>query len=281
MIRAGVIGWPVAHSLSPRLHGFWLDKYKIHGRYDALPIAPDQFEQSVRTLVEGGIAGFNVTLPYKTRIADMMDEVSPRAQAIGAVNTVVVMENGGLLGDNTDAYGFMQSLNTQVEHWKEDAQTAVIIGAGGAAMAIAYALLEENVPEIKIYNRTPDKAAAIIDQLSPLKTDSKLYAYAFSDLAESIKSTDLLINTTPLGMTGQKPLDLDIGELPSTAIVSDIVYAPRQTALLKSASDLGLRTAEGLPMLIHQAVPGFEYWFNKHPAVEQDVLDYMFGVAAS
>ncbi len=280
MIRAGVIGWPVAHSLSPQLHGYWLEKYGITGRYDAIPIEPDKFEPSVRKLFDEGIAGFNVTLPFKSRIMPLLDDITPRADAIGAVNTVVAMQGGGILGDNTDAYGYIQSLNHQQPDWHNRVKNVCILGGGGAAKAIAYALLEENIPEISIYNRTLEKALNIIDHFKPLKTESQLYAYRDLDLEDDLGKCDLLINTTPLGMTGQHPLIIDLSPCSDHTIVSDIIYAPRKTDLLLQAEKRGLKTVEGLPMLLYQAVPGFEYWFNKHPEVDSGLIEMMQKAAA-
>lgn len=281
MIRAGVIGHPVEHSLSPVLHGYWLEKYGINGRYDAISVDPDRFEETVRDLVNQGMAGFNVTIPFKQRILDMMDDVSPRAQVIGAVNTVVVMEDGGLLGDNTDAYGYEKCLKTQAPLWQTHVFNIAVIGAGGATRAIVYNFLNNGRNLVHIYNRTPEKAEKIAEDFAYMDDRCAVHASRLSGLQADLHKYDLIINTTSLGMHGQPALDLDLADCKDTAIISDIVYTPRKTPLLMAAEKRGLQTVEGLPMLVYQAAPGFEYWFNKHPEVDQDVMDMMYKAAGA
>ena len=253
------MGWPVKHSLSPKLHGYWLDHYGIESRYDLLPVEPENLENALQALLVNGYAGCNLTLPHKTAALAYMAEVSDTAKAIGAINTVVVREDGSLFGDNTDSYGFIESLNAQCPDWKKTVNSALVIGAGGAAKAIVYGLCQNGIENITIANRTLSKAKGLSDQVIPL-----------SDLKDNLPKVDLVINTTSLGMTGQPELEIDLSRLPNHAIVSDIVYAPQVTPLLSQAQKLGLTTAEGIDMLLHQAVPGFEHWFDIRPEVTQE-----------
>jgi len=275
MIKSCVIGDPVEHSLSPRLHGYWLRRYGIKGDYQKRAVAPADLSHVLQSLPSEGFAGCNLTIPHKTAALPHMHDLSPRASAIGAVNTVVVMNDGGLLGDNTDAYGYISGLTHQVPNWRTSVKHAAVIGAGGAARAIVYGLMDENVPTIDIFNRTQENAAHIASDLSAVKSDSKLSAYDFNHLADTIAHYDLIINTTPLGMSGHAPLPLELSNCKDSAVISDIVYNPRMTPLLTDAKARGLQIAEGIHMLIYQGVPGFEYWYSQHPTVDEDIIRHM------
>ena len=265
-IRAGVMGWPVAHSLSPRLHGYWLARHGIDGRYDALEVAPDRLAERLAELADEGIAGVNLTLPHKQAALGLMASLSPAAQIIGAVNTVVVGDDGSLAGDNTDAFGFMENLRDGAPRWSAAYGPAVIIGAGGAARAVCHGLLEAGAPELRIVNRTPARAESLAAM-----DHRRIKALPWAARAETLEGAALLVNTTTLGMAGQPALDLDLAALPPEALVTDIVYAPLETPLLAAAGRRGNPVVDGLGMLLHQARPGFAAWFGVMPEVTPDL----------
>ncbi len=262
MIRAGVMGWPVAHSLSPRLHGHWLAEHGIDGRYDALEVAPEALAERLAGLAEEGLAGVNLTVPHKQAALGLMASLAPAAAAIGAVNTVVVGDGGSLAGDNTDAFGFMENLREGAPQWSASSGPAVVIGAGGAARAVAYGLLQAGAPEIRIVNRTPARAEALT-ALDP----GRIVTRPWQARNQALDEAALLVNTTTLGMAGQAGLDLDLAALPPRALVTDIVYAPLETPLLAAAGRRGNPVVDGLGMLLHQARPGFAAWFGVMPEV--------------
>lgn len=259
---AGIMGWPVSHSRSPRLHGFWLAQLGIDGVYVPLAVRPEHATAAIRALPLLGFAGCNVTVPHKETAYAAMDEVDAPARRLGAVNTIVVQPDGRLWGGNTDGYGFIENLKDQVPQWKGPAGPAVVLGAGGSARAVIGALLEAGVTQVRLVNRTVERAATLArmfgPQVKPLGWDRR---------GEALAGAALLVNTTVLGMTGQAPLDLDLQALPDRAVVYDIVYAPLQTPLLAAARRRGLPAVDGLGMLLHQARPGFERWFGASPKV--------------
>ncbi len=266
---AGVIGWPVSHSLSPRLHGYWLQMHRIDGLYMPLSIAPDNFDPVVRSLPKAGFCGFNITVPYKERILPLLDHVDPRAAQLGAVNTVVVREDGSLEGLNTDGFGFAENLSEQVPDWAARGGAAMILGAGGAARAVGLALIDRGVRTIKIANRTPDRAREVAGLLTEAGARVEVLAFPPEDAA--LEDVSLLVNTTALGMKGSPPLDMPLRGLPETAIVTDIVYNPLETRLLRDATARGLVTVDGIGMLLHQARGGFERWFGRAVPVTRDL----------
>lgn len=259
---AGVIGWPVAHSRSPMLHGAWLRQYGIDGAYVRLAVTPGHLEAALRGLPALGFAGCNVTLPHKERAARLVDQLDATAQRIGAVNTIVVLPNGTLEGRNTDAAGFLGAVLEAAPGFRFECGPAVVLGAGGAARAVLCALLDAGVPSVRLLNRTraraDDLAAAFGAQVEVLP---------WADRSDALAGAALLVNTTTQGMSGQEPLDLDLHDLPCDALVGDIVYTPPLTPLLRAAAARGNPTAPGLPMLIHQARPGFAAWFGVLPEV--------------
>ena len=263
---AGVMGWPVAHSLSPRLHGHWLRRYQIDGAYVPLPVPPERLEQALGALPALGFAGTNLTIPHKEAALLLVDRRSPAAERIGAVNTVVVEPDGTLSGDNTDGFGFIASLSESQIGWHAAAGPAVVLGAGGAARAIAVALLDAGAPEVRLVNRTPERARALADELGGL-----VHPMAWPERSAALADAALLANTTSLGMHGQPPLDLALDVLPPTALVTDVVYAPLITPLLALARARGNPVVDGLGMLLHQARPGFRAWFGVDPAVDADL----------
>jgi shikimate dehydrogenase len=262
VIRAGVMGWPVAHSRSPLLHGFWLTQHGIKGAYELLPVRPEDLKTALRGLVVQGFAGCNLTVPHKQAALAMVDHVDAMAARIGAVNTVTVRRDGTLEGRNTDAFGFRENLRAAEPAWRASAGPAVVLGAGGAARAIVAALLDEGTPEIRLVNRSRDKAAALAAALGGAIT-----VIDWSRRAAALANAALLVNTTSLGMTGQPPLDLALDALPKTAVVNDIVYAPLETPLLSAARQRGNPVVDGLGMLLHQARPAFAAWFGVTPEV--------------
>ena len=262
MIRAGVMGWPVAHSLSPRLHGYWLAEHHIDGRYDALEIAPKGFAEGLAGLARKGLAGVNLTVPHKQAALCHMASLSPAAQAIGAVNTVVVGNDGVLAGDNTDGFGFMENLRVGAPAWSAPSGPAVVIGAGGAARAVCHGLLAAGAPEVRVVNRTAARTEALI-----ALDAGRIVARPWAARAEALDGAALLVNTTTLGMGGQPALDLALAALPPGALVTDIVYAPLETPLLAAARRRGNPVVDGLGMLLHQARPGFAAWFGVMPEV--------------
>lgn len=261
---AGIFGWPVKHSRSPLLHGFWLDHYGIDGAYVPLAVAPEHFQQALRILPTMGFVGANVTLPHKEAALSTVDEADYLAQRIGAVNTIVVREDGSLYGSNTDAYGFVENLRQFVPDWTARSGPVVVIGAGGAARAIAFALVDGGAPEVRIVNRTTTRADALALELGPTAR-----VWPWVERAGSLSDAGLLVNTTKLGMQGEEVLDLSLDLLPVEAVVTDAVYVPLETALLVCAAARGNRVVDGLGMLLHQARPGFSAWFG----VEPDVTD--------
>jgi shikimate dehydrogenase len=267
---AGVFGWPVGHSKSPRLHGYWLDHYKIDGVYIPLPVEPENFIDALRALPRLGFAGANVTLPHKEAALAAVDRADPGARRIGAVNTIVVADDGSLDGSNTDGFGFLENLRQDAPGFEAASGPAVVLGAGGAARALIAALIDAGAPEIRVVNRTPERAEKLIEALGgPCKM------VPWDTRGAALDGAALLVNATRLGMTGQGPLDLSLDRLPPTALVNDIVYAPLETALLKAAKARGNKTVDGIGMLLHQARPGFRAWFGVDPAVTQALRDFV------
>ena len=259
---AGVMGWPVGHSLSPRLHNYWLDLHGIDGAFVPLPVAPEHFAQALRILPRLGFRGVNVTVPHKEAALAAVDRLDPLARRIGAVNTIVMSEDGTLSGSNTDAYGFSAHLAASVPGFSAASGTAVIIGAGGAARAVAVALTDMGAPEIRIINRTLARAEELA-----LALGGSAHVVDWSGRARALEGASIVVNTTTQGMAGQPALDLDLSRLPASAVVYDIVYSPLETALLAAARGRGHRVVDGLGMLLHQAVAGFEAWFGVRPEV--------------
>ncbi len=266
--RAGVIGWPVDHSRSPKLHGFWLAQYGLSGRYDKLPVPPEDVGAFLEALPkEPGFRGVNVTLPNKVAVLPYLAEVDPVARRIGAVNTIVVRPDGSLQGSNTDAFGFLASLRADApKMWRAANGPAVVLGAGGASRAIIVALLDAGTPELRLTNRSREKAEALAAEFG-----NRLQVVDWDDRATALAGAGLLVNTTSLGMGGQPDLDLPLDDLPVTALVNDIVYTPLETGLLAAARARGNPVVDGLGMLLHQGRPGFEAWFGVAPEVTPEL----------
>ncbi|MDA1089116.1 MAG: shikimate dehydrogenase [Proteobacteria bacterium] len=260
-IQAGVIGWPVSHSLSPRLHGYWLKEHGINGVYEPLPVPPETLRLFLLKLASQEFAGVNITVPHKEAAVAHMDTVDDNVRRIGAVNTVVVQE-GKLYGGNTDGFGFMENLKGGAPDWAADQGPVTVLGAGGAARAVVVALLDAGVSELRLVNRTKERAERLAKEIGGAIT-----VVEWDKRASALEEIGLLVNTTTLGMTGKDPLDLDLVALPESAVVTDIVYTPLTTPLLAAAGGRGNPTVDGLGMLLHQARPGFFFWFGVKPEV--------------
>lgn len=267
---AGVMGWPIHHSLSPRLHGYWLRQSGIDGVYVPIPVRPGDIEAALRALPKLGFAGCNVTVPHKEAALAVMDQVSDTARRTGAVNTVVVGADGTLSGTNTDAAGFRDNVLATVPGWEAGDGPAVVLGAGGAARAVVAALIGGGAPEVRVVNRTQDRAERLAADFG-----GPVVARPWDDAAAALDGAALLVNTTVLGMTGQPRLTLDLSALPLSAVVADIVYVPARTALLDAAAARGNTVVEGLGMLLYQARAGFAAWFGVEPPITDDLVAHL------
>lgn len=263
--RAGVAGWPVDHSRSPTIHRYWLKELGLSGTYERFAVRPGEFREFAATIGKDGLLGANVTVPHKETAFALCDRRTPVAEALGAVNTLW-REDGRLIGDNTDVAGFLANMDESAPGWAEQGKTAVIIGAGGAARAIVYALVSRGFTRIAIVNRTRARAEALAAHFGGPAT-----AVSWADLAAELAQADLLVNASSLGMAGQPPLAVDLGALPERAVVADAVYVPLRTPLIEGARMRGLRFVEGLGMLLHQAAPAFARWFGERPKVTPEL----------
>ena len=267
---AGVLGWPVSHSKSPRLHGYWLERHGIDGAYLPLPVAPENFATAVRALVDLGFRGANVTVPHKEEALALAlaDEADDNAKRIGAANTLV-FRNGRIVASNTDGFGFLANLEQGAPGWQPEAP-ALVLGAGGAARAVIVALLDSGCREILLSNRTAARAEVLHDTFG-----GSVRVVPWEEREAALTDLGLLVNTTSLGMEGQPPLSLDLARLSGLAVVNDLVYAPLETPLLAAARRQGNPAVDGLGMLLHQARPGFEAWFGVRPEVDAALRDFV------
>ncbi|MDR3518548.1 MAG: shikimate dehydrogenase [Azospirillaceae bacterium] len=269
---AGVIGWPVAHSRSPRVHGYWLDLYGIDGAYVPLAVPPQRLGDAIRGLAALGFRGANVTVPHKQAVMPFLDVIEAAAQRIGAVNTIVVGDNGLLTGTNTDGFGFLANLRAACPGWRAADGPAVVIGAGGAARAVVVSLLDAGVPSVRLINRTDARAHDLAGALGGAP-GTAIEVVAWDQRAAALGDAGLLVNTTTQGMEGHAALDLVLDDLPGAATVTDIVYTPLETPLLAAARARGNPVVDGLGMLLHQARPGFQAWFGRLPEVTPALRD--------
>jgi shikimate dehydrogenase len=258
---AAVLGDPIGHSRSPRLHAHWLARYGLRGHYVPLHVRPADLAETLALLPRLAFVGCNVTIPHKEAALAMAGEADPTARRIGAANTLT-FRHGTIMAENTDAHGFLANLRQGAPGW-DAGRPAVLLGAGGAARAAAVALLDAGVPEIRVVNRTLPRARALEE------LDDRITAVEWSAVGDALRGASLLANTTSLGMTGQPPLEIDLRTLPDDAVVTDAVYAPLVTPLLAAAAERGLATVDGLGMLLHQAAPGFARWFGRMPEVDE------------
>jgi shikimate dehydrogenase len=258
-----LIGWPAAHSRSPLIHHYWLRHFDIEGGYSIEAVPPEEFAEFVLHLSHHGFVGANVTIPHKER-ALVLTTPDERARAVGAANTL--WYDGDLLrSTNTDIEGFINNLDASAPGW-DKIEDALVLGAGGSSRAVVFGLIERGIKRVHLANRTLERAQALAKQFG-----EKVHPIAWNAIGDVLPRAALLVNTTSLGMKGQPPLDVDIGLLPSHAAVADLVYVPLQTSLLAAAQARGLRTADGLGMLLHQAVRGFELWFGRRPDVTPEL----------
>lgn len=262
---AGVIGHPIGHSRSPKLHGHWLKTYGLAGHYIPMDVAPADLEAVLRTLPKAGFVGANVTVPHKEAALKIADHASDRATVIGAANTLVFREDGSIHADNTDGYGFMENLRNGAPDWNAKDGPAVVFGAGGAARAVLQALSDAGVPEILLTNRTRARADHLKEEFG-----QRIRVVDWVQAGNVIENAELVVNTTSLGMQGQPELRVPLDGLQPGAVVTDLVYVPLKTRLLQTAEQAGCTAVDGLGMLLHQAVPGFERWFGVRPEVDAD-----------
>ncbi|MEY4645397.1 MAG: shikimate dehydrogenase [Hylemonella sp.] len=267
-VLAGVMGWPVAHTRSPAIHNHWIAQYGLKGAYVQLPVMPEQLEAAVRGLPALGFAGCNVTVPHKVNIMRLVDELHPSAQRIGAINTIVVSPDGRLSGMNNDGVGYIQSLRDRDPAWRADRGPVLVLGAGGAARAIVASLLDEGAPEVRLANRTPERAQVLAQALG----DPRIQLVNWQDRNEAMAGVQLLVNTTTQGMHGQTELEVRLDALPAEAWVSDAIYIPLETPLLSAARQRGHVTVNGLGMLLNQARPAFHAWFGVMPEITPALL---------
>lgn len=260
---AAVLGAPIGHSKSPILHGHWLRTMGIRGHYIPIELGDQTFEEGIRGLQTLGFRGANVTLPFKERAFAIANTHTDRALRIGAANTLTFTD-GRIHADNTDSYGFLNNLQQHVPDWSAETGPALVVGAGGASRAIIVGLIDAGAPEVRLANRTRARAQQLADEFGP-----KISVIDWSDLTPALDGVATLVNTTSIGMGGAGELPIDLAAADKTTVVTDIVYTPLNTPLLHAASTVGLRTVDGLGMLLHQAVPGFEAWFGQTPVVDE------------
>ena len=263
---AGVMGMPVAHSRSPRLHNHWIAQYGLTGSYVLLPVAPQNLQAALLGLPALGFAGCNVTLPHKVSAMALVHDVDANARRIGAINTIVVRPDGTLQGFNNDGFGYIQSLLDADPAWRADAGPITVLGAGGAARAVLVALAERGATEIRLVNRSAAKAVALAAEFS-----APIRAFPWESRHEALADVAMLVNTTSQGMHGNPPLDLDLSALPRHALVSDVIYVPLETPLLAQARARGNPTVNGLGMLMNQARPAFQAWFGVMPEITPEL----------
>ena len=267
---AAVIGHPVNHSRSPRMHNFWLAHFGLEGYYIPLDIDPKKFERSIRNLPELGLVGANITIPYKEKVLKIADKISDRAALVGAANTLTFLQNGGIYADNTDGYGFLQNIKSKYKDWSAREGISVVFGAGGASRAILAALIEDGASDIILANRTRSRADQLRSELG-----AKIKVVEWMKIQNYLSEASTIINTTSLGMVGKTDLPIPLSALKKNTLVTDIVYTPIETHLLATAAKMGCRTVDGLGMLIHQAIPGFERWFGIKPGDSQALRELL------
>ncbi len=260
---AGVIGTPIAHSRSPQIHRHWLKTRGLAGHYIPMNVAAEDLETVLRTLPKAGFVGVNVTIPHKEKVLDIADLVTDRATLIGAANTLIFRKDGKIHADNTDGYGFIKNLQSAPCAWDAKAGPAAVLGAGGASRAVIAALLDAGVPELLLSNRTRVRADALAQEFG-----KRVRVFDWVQAGNMLDYAATVVNTTSLGMIGQQPLRVPLDGLQKGAVVTDIVYTPLRTKLLEVADEMGCQTVDGLGMLLHQAVPGFERWFGERPEVD-------------
>lgn len=274
MIKAAVIGHPISHSLSPLIHQYWFKKHNIDAVYHALDIAPADLNARVHALIDDGYAGFNVTVPHKQKIMQLCDDIDDTARAVGAVNTALIKQ-GRIIGCNTDAYGYIENIKNNAPSFDFRNKRALVLGAGGAARAVVYGLLDAGFSHITLTNRTQENAQILARDFKNVDVVD------WNTREKACIDADLLTNTTVLGMKGQEELPMDLSYLPDHALVCDIVYKPLHTTLIRNAQARNLRTITGIGMLLHQARPAFAAWTNIWPDVDEALIDMITARALS
>ena len=267
---AGVLGWPVSHSLSPSLHGFWINKYNVDGAYLPFNVSPDNLKTAIEGITDLGLRGANLTIPHKEAALSYINNISESAKKIGAINTLVVDPEIGIIGENTDAFGFSENLKDIIPDLNLKNKIAVVLGAGGASRAVCFSLMTSGVSEIRLINRSKPRAISVRDKFS-----TSIVVETWDNRDKALENAEILINTTSLGMVGQPDLSISLAKLPISATVCDLVYVPIATPLLIQAQKRGNKIVDGLGMLLHQARPGFERWFGIEPKVTTDLRDYI------
>lgn len=271
---AGVMGWPVMHSRSPLMHNYWLDQQGLAGTYVPLAIAPDGLAAALRALHPLGFAGCNLTIPHKLDAMAIVDEVDEVARRIGAISCVVVGPDGALFGTNNDWLGFLGNIKEQQPDWQAAAGPATVIGAGGGSRAVCYGLMQEGATEIRLVNRTLEKAEAIAEEFNAA-TGGPIKALPWNQRHDALDGAAMVVNTTSQGMDGQAALDLSLGKLAPDALVADIIYTPLESPFLKAARARGNQTVNGLGMLLHQGPPAWKRWFGIEPTVTKELRERM------
>ncbi len=261
--KAAVLGWPIEHSRSPLIHNYWLKEYGIAGSYEKIAVEPKKLELFVRAMPDMGFVGANLTIPHKEAIFKMADIVDDVARTVEAANTIW-WEDGQLCVTNTDVTGFITHLNRSAPDWKKNKGCVAVLGAGGAARGVVYGLLKAGVEEIRIFNRTKERAIELSHRF-----DVRVKVEDWDNRNQRLNECSMLINTTALGMVGNPPLEIDLSKMLENSVICDIVYAPLETPLLKSAKQLGHLSVDGLGMLLHQAAPGFAKWFGRRPGITE------------
>tara|TARA_B100001079_G_scaffold219285_1_gene194840 strand:- start:474 stop:1307 length:834 start_codon:yes stop_codon:yes gene_type:complete len=267
---AAVLGNPISHSKSPRMHNYWLKQNKLNGYYIPIKVELADFEQTIRTLMKMGFSGVNVTIPHKLLALKIADESSSIAQYIGAANTLTFTKENKIYADNTDAYGFINNIKSKYPNWNPKKGVSVVLGAGGASRAVIAALLSEGSKQIMVLNRTIEKAEVLKKDY-----DNKITVESWENINEVLASSKNIINTTSLGMNDETFIPINPEAIPEKSLVSDLVYTPLETNLLKIAKNRGSKTVDGLGMLIHQGVPGFEAWFGQKPLVTEELREIL------
>ncbi|HZR68539.1 MAG TPA: shikimate dehydrogenase [Burkholderiales bacterium] len=265
-LLAGVIGWPVMHSRSPMMHNHWFAKHGLAGSYVPLAIRPEGLERALRALHPLGFAGCNLTIPHKEKAMAIVDEIDALARAIGAISCVLVRPDGSLAGTNNDCFGFVQNVRDEQPGWRADAGPVTVIGAGGGSRAVCYGLAREGAPEIRLVNRTFERAQALAEEFG-----GSIKALRWAERHDALEGAAMVVNTTSQGMVGQEPLDLRLDRLPKSALAADIVYIPLETPFLAAARRRGNRTVNGLGMLLHQGRPAWKAWFGIEPEVTPEL----------
>ena len=267
---AAVLGNPISHSKSPRMHNYWLKQNKLNGYYIPIKVELADFEQTIRTLMKMGFSGVNVTIPNKLLALKIADKSSSTAQYIGAANTLTFTKENKIYADNTDAYGFINNIKSKYPNWNPKKGVSVVLGAGGASRAVIAALLSEGSKQIMVLNRTIEKAEVLKKDY-----DNKITVESWENINEVLASSKNIINTTSLGMNDETFIPINPKAIPEKSLVSDLVYTPLETNLLKIAKNRGSKTVDGLGMLIHQGVPGFEAWFGQKPVVTEELREIL------